>query len=172
MALIELASLVRMNPAGAGQGAVGKILAGMPDPMRPALMEIGYVIALVTVLYLLLRVIFFKPIVEVMETRERDMNAGSDTKAKAAALVEARQKDYQDRLKELRAKAFAHRKSLADAAGKEKQAMLDEARGQATAQRQSALESLKAESAKAKQDLVAQVDALADSMVQHLLKQA
>ena len=172
MALIELASLVGMNPAGGGEGMVGKILANMPDPMRPALKEIGYVIVLVTLLYLALKVVFFKPIVEVMETRERDMNAGSDTKAKAAALVEARQKDYQDRLKELRAKAFAHRKSLADAAAKEKQGMLDEARGKAATQRQSALESLKAESAKAKQDLVAQVDTLAESMVQHLLKQA
>ncbi|HJU83225.1 MAG TPA: ATP synthase F0 subunit B [Holophagaceae bacterium] len=151
---------------------MAKIIAQMPDPMKPALPEIGYVIVLVTVLYLLLKVVFFKPITEVMETRERDMNAGSDTKAKAAALVEARQKEYQDRLKELRAKAFAHRKALAEAAAKEKQALLEEARAKAGAQRQSALDALKAESAKAKQDLVAQVDALAESMAQHLMKQA
>lgn len=169
---MELASLVRMNPQGGSQGAVGRILAQMPDPMRPALGEVLFVIALVTLLYLALRVIFFRPIVEHMENRERDLNAGNDTKAKAAALVEARQKDYQDRLKELRAKAFAHRKSLAEAATKQKQGLLEEARAKAQIQRQGALETLRAESAKAKQDLVAQVDILADSMVQHLLKQA
>lgn len=173
MALIELASW--MDPQGGAKAASGglqQVIAGMPDPMKPYLLDIGYVVVLLTLLYLILRVAFFKPITQVMDERERDMNAGSDTKAKAAALVEARQRDYAERLKELRAKAFAHRKSLADAAGKDKQALLDEARAKATAQRRSALDSLKSEAAQARQDLVAQVDTLADSMVQHLLKQA
>jgi F-type H+-transporting ATPase subunit b len=171
VAPFELASL--LGPSGAEpEGALQKILAQMPDPMRPNLYEIGFVVLLVTLFYLYLRVVFFKPITKVMDDRDRDLNAGSDTKNQAAALVEARQKDYNERLKELRAKAFAHKKALADAASVEKQRMLDEARAKATSHRQAAVESLKADAAKAKQDLIAQVDSLAESMVKHLLKQA
>ena len=170
MALLELANLTLRSPEG--EGPVARILAQMPDPMRPDLPAILFVIVLLVVLYLYLRVVFFKPITKVMEDRDRDLNAGGDAKAQAAALLEARQKDYQGRLKDLRAKAFERRKALADAAGREKQRLLDEARAKAQAERQSALDALKTQQAAAKQALVAQVDALAESMAQTLLKQA
>jgi len=170
VALLELANLTLRSPEG--EGPVARILAQMPDPMRPDLPAILFVIVLLVVLYLYLRVVFFKPITKVMEDRDRDLNAGGDAKAQAAALLDARQKDYQSRLKELRAQAFEARKKLADAAGKEKQRLLDEARAKAQAERQAAVESLKAQQATAKQNLLAQVDALAESMAQTLLKQA
>lgn len=170
MALLEIANLTLRSPEG--DGPVARILAQMPDPMRPDLPAILFVIVLLVVLYLYLRVVFFKPITKVMEDRDRDLNAGGDAKAQAAALLDARQKDYQSRLKDLRAQAFGRRKALADAAGKEKQAMLDEARAKAQAERQAAVASLKAQQAEAKQSLLAQVDALAESMAQTLLKQA
>jgi F0F1-type ATP synthase membrane subunit b/b' len=127
---------------------------------------------LLVVLYVYLRVVFFGPITKVMEDRDRDLHAGGDAKAQAAALLDARQKDYQARLKELRAQAFEARKALADAAGREKQGLLDAARTQAQAQRLAAVDSLKAQQADAKQSLLAQVDALAETMAQTLLKQA
>jgi F0F1-type ATP synthase membrane subunit b/b' len=117
-------------------------------------------------------VVFFQPITKVMADRDRDLSAGGDAKALAAAQLDARQKDYQGRLKELRARAFERRKALADAAGREKQRLLDEARTQAQAERQAAVESLQAQQAAARQSLLAQVDALAESMAQTLLKQA
>ena len=170
MALLELANLTLRSPEG--DGPVARILAQMPDPMRPDLPAILFVIVLLIVLYLYLRVVFFKPITKVMADRERDLNAGGEAKAQAAAQLDARQKDYQGRLKDLRAQAFARRKALADAAGKEKQRLLDESRAKAGADRQAAVASLKAQQATAKQDLLAQVDALAESMAQTLLKQA
>ena len=170
MALLELANLTLRSPEG--EGPVAQILAQMPDPMRPDLPALLFVIVLLVVLYLYLRVVFFQPITKVMEDRERDLNAGGDAKAQAAAQLEARQKDYQARLKDLRAQAFERRKSLADAAGKEKQRLLEEARAKAQAERQAALESLQTQQASAKQNLLAQVDALAESMAQTLLKQA
>ena len=170
MALLELANLTLRSPEG--DGPVARILAQMPDPMRPDLPAILFVIVLLVVMYLYLRVVFFKPITKVMEDRDRDLNAGGDAKAQAAALLEARQKDYQSRLKELRAQAFEARKKLADAAGKEKQGLLDEARAKAQTERQAAVESLKAQQVTAKQSLLSQVDALAESMAQTLLKQA
>lgn len=170
MALLELANLTLRSPEGDSPAA--RILAQMPDPMRPDLPAILFVIVLLVVLYLYLRVVFFKPITKVMADRDRDLNAGGDAKAQAAAALDARQKDYQGRLKELRAKAFETRKALADAAGKEKQRMLDEARVKAQAERQAAVDSLRTQQAAAKQNLLAQVDALAESMAQTLLKQA
>jgi F-type H+-transporting ATPase subunit b len=170
VALLELANMTLRSPAG--DGPVARILAQMPDPMRPDLPALLFVIVLLVVLYLYLRVVFFKPITKVMADRDRDLQAGGDAKAQAATQLEARQKDYQARLKVLRAQAFEARKALADAAGKEKHRLLDEARAKAQAERQAAVESLKGQQAAAKQSLLAQVDALAESMAQTLLKQA
>jgi F-type H+-transporting ATPase subunit b len=170
VALLELANLTLRSPQEGGP--VARILAQMPDPMRPDLPALLFVVVLLLVLYFYLRVVFFQPITKVMEDRDRDLNAGGDAKAQAAAALEARQKDYQARLKELRAQAFERRKALSDAAGKEKQRLLDEARTQALAERQAAVDALKAQQATAKQNLLAQVDALAESMAQTLLKQA
>jgi len=170
VALLELANLTLRSPEG--DGPVARILAQMPDPMRPDLPAILFVIVLLVVLYLYLRVVFFKPITKVMEDRDHDLQAGGDAKAQAAALLEARQKDYQSRLKDLRAQAFERRKALADAAGKEKQQLLEGARAKAQVERQAAVATLRAQQAEAKQNLLAQVDALAESMAQTLLKQA
>ena len=170
MALLELANLTLRSPEGGGP--VARILAQMPDPMRPDLPAVLFVIALLVVLYLYLKTVFFKPITTVMDDRERALSAGGDAKAQAAAELEARQKDYQARLKDLRAKAFDRRKTLADAATREKQRLLDEARAKALDERQAAVASLKAQQAEAKQSLLTQVDALSESMAQTLLKQA
>jgi F-type H+-transporting ATPase subunit b len=170
VALLELANLTLRSPEG--DGPVARILAQMPDHMRPDLPAVLFVIVLLVVLYLYLRTVFFKPITKVMDERERDLSAGGEAKAQATAQLDARQKDYQGRLKDLRAQAFERRKALADAAGKEKQVLLDEARAKALAERQAAVEALRAQQAEAKQSLLTQVDALSESMAQTLLKQA
>jgi F-type H+-transporting ATPase subunit b len=170
VALLELANLTLRSPEGGGP--IARILAQMPDPMRPDLPALLFVIVLLVVLYLYLRVVFFKPITKVMEDRDRDLDAGGDAKAQAVEKLEASQRDYQNRLKELRAQAFEARKALAEAAGKEKYRLLDEARAKAQAEQREALASLKAQQNEAKQNLLAQVDVLAESMAQTLLKQA
>lgn len=150
----------------------GGFLEALPDPMRPTWQEVVFVLVLVTVLYWVLRGGFFNPITALMDQRERDMAAGMRAKGEAAALIEARQADYTGRLKDLRAQAFARRKELSEAVSQERNRILDEARTAAQAQRRGAAESLAAEGARTKADLVAQVDTLAESMVQHLLKGA
>ncbi len=155
----------------AGQGGQG-FLDQLPDPMRPTPFEIGFIIVLVAVLYFYLRAVFFTPFVAMMDKREADMEAGSEAKAHAAAEIEKRQSGYAASLRDLRNQAFARRKELADAATREKNALLGEARTQAQAQRREATEGLALQTEKAKRELEAQVDALSESMVQHLLKQA
>jgi F-type H+-transporting ATPase subunit b len=140
--------------------------------MRPTWQEVVFVLVLVTVLYGVLRAMFFKPITGLMEQRELDMEAGTRAKAEAAAQVELRQTDYSSRLKDLRARAFARKKELSDAVAKEKADLLDKARSAAQAQRLAAAGSLAAERERARLDLITQIDALADSMVSHLLKGA
>ncbi len=154
------------------QGEPKGLLDAMPDPMKPTLGEIGFIVALMVVLYVFLRGVLFTPLTQVMDDREADIDAGEGTKAQAAALVEQRQAEYAARLKELRAQAFAHKKGLADAASREKQSLLGEARAQAGLSRTEALSRLQAQQEAAKGELMAQVDALSESMVQHLLKQA
>lgn len=161
-------------------GAMGLLSGGepkslydsLPDPMKPDLVALGVTVLLVITLILVLRSVLFQPLLALLHQRDHDVNAGADTKAKAAALVEERQADYAAKLKELRAQAFAHRKALAEAAAKEKQALVDDARAKAGAQRSEALAALRTQQEAAKAELMGQVDALADAMVSHLLQQA
>ena len=172
MALMELANLGWAAPASGDGGGLEKFLGQLPDPMRPYLGQLIFVIALVVALHWILKLGFYKAIIRTMAEREEALSAGSGTKAKAATLVEARQREYRDKLKDLRAQAALHRKSLADAATAEKQALVEEARAKAVGRRKAAMEALAVEMAQAKQDLVAQADQLAEAMASRLMQQA
>ncbi|MBL0312844.1 MAG: ATP synthase F0 subunit B [Holophagaceae bacterium] len=147
-------------------------IESLPAPMQINWRELLVVMLLVTLLYFFLKASFFKPMIAVMDQREQDMNAGSEAKALAMAMIEQRQAEYQSKLRDLRAQAFSHRKILAEAASKEKQALLDQTRTQAQAQREVSLAQLKSQAEAASGELMAQVDVLAESMAQNLLKQA
>lgn len=144
----------------------------LPDPMKLDPYQIGFVILLMTALYLFLKFAFFKPVTRVMDEREAAIAAGGAAKAEAASKVEQRQAEYAARLRELRGTAFEHRKALAAAAVQEKTSLLEKARQQSSETRSAVLEDLKIQGEAARLELVAQVDALSESMVQHLLKQA
>lgn len=154
--------------AGAPQG----FMDALPDPMKVDPWALLFVMGLVTALFVFLKYAFFKPIIRVMDDRDMAIQSGANRRAEAASLVEQRQADYAARLKELRAKAFEHRKALAAAASKEKEALLDKARQESTDHRARALAELKATQESAKADLMTQVEALSESMVSHLLRQA
>lgn len=144
----------------------------LPDPMKLELGALLFVIALITILFLFMKALFFKPIIKVMDERDADIQSGAASRAEAAAQVETRQAEYANRLRELRTQAFEHRKALAAGAAKEKTTLLEQARTAASATRDTALAELQVAKETAKTDLMAQVDALSESMVQHLLKQA
>ncbi len=152
--------------------AVQSFIEKLPAPMQLNWQELLFVALLVTLLYWFLKASFFKPLVAVMDQREQDMNAGAEAKAMAAAMIEQRSAEYQSKLRDLRNRAFGHRKTLADAASKERQALLDATRTQAQSERTAAMDQLGLQAASAKTELMAQVDLLAESMAQQLLKQA
>ena len=169
---MELANLGWVAPASGDGGGVQKFLDQLPDPMRPYLWQLIFVVALVVALHWILKVGFYQSITGVMADREAALNAGSDTKVLAATLIEARQREYREKLKELRTEAASHRKVLSDAAMAEKQAFVSEARARASARRKTAMETLAADSQQAKQDLVAQADQLAEIMATRLMQKA
>ena len=157
--------------SGANDAPKG-FMDSLPDPMKLDPATLLFVMALITVLFVYLKYVFFKPLVKVMDDREAAIRSGSVKRAEAASLVERRQADYAGRLHELRAKAFEHRKALADAAVREKETLLEQARADAAARRATALAQLGTAQEAAKAELMTQVEALSESMVQHLLRQA
>lgn len=144
----------------------------LPDPMKLQLPVIACVIVLLILLFVFLKFMLFKPLTKVMDDREDAIRMGSATKTQAAAQIESRQADYAARLRELRGRAFEHRKALIAAVSAEKQGLLDTARQTALTQRGQALKELRAEQKVAEAELRTQVEALSEAMAQHLLKQA
>jgi F-type H+-transporting ATPase subunit b len=167
--------LISLSGAGyllAGAEAPKGFMDALPDPMKIDPGTLVFVMVLVTALFIFLKYMFFKPIIQVMDDRDAAIQSGASRRAEAATLVEQRQADYAARLKELRGQAFEHRKALSDVASKEKETLLDLARQESAGHRARALAELKATQESAKADLMAQVDALSESMVSHLLRQA
>jgi F-type H+-transporting ATPase subunit b len=157
--------------AGGAPGG-GSILDSLPDPMRPTLLEVGFVIVLLAFLHFFLKSAFFRPLIKVMDDREAEIQAGAAAKLEASKAIETRQANYAEKLKGLRAQAFERRKALAAAASDEKAKLIDKARQDAAHVRKEAAERLTAQREAAKSELMAQVDSLAESMASHLLKQA
>jgi F-type H+-transporting ATPase subunit b len=156
----------------AGDTSGGGILDSLPDPMRPTLFEVGFVIVLLAILYFFLKSALFRPLIKVMDDREAEILAGAQAKLDASKAIEARQADYAEKLKGLRTQAFERRKALASAASVERTKLIEKARQEAAIVRKDAAERLATQREAAKSELMAQVDALAESMVHHLLKQA
>jgi F-type H+-transporting ATPase subunit b len=157
---------------GGGAKAGGSFLDTLPDPMKPTLFEVGFIAALLVLLYFFLKKVFFLPLGGLMDEREAEIQSGETARQEAARQMGARQQDYEDSLKKLRAKAFERRKELASAALGEKARLIDVARRDAASAREDAAGRLATQREAAKAELTAQVDALADSMVQSLLRQA
>ncbi len=155
----------------ASANSEASFMDSLPDPMKLQLPVVAFVIVLLTLLFVFLKFMLFKPLTKVMDDREEAIRMGSATKTEAAAQIESRQADYATRLRELRGQAFEHRKALSSAVSTEKQGILDIARQAASVQRTQAIVDLKAEQKAAEAELRGQVEALSESMVQHLLKQ-
>ena len=156
----------------AGDASGGGILDSLPDPMRPTLFEVGFVIVLLAILYFFLKSALFRPLIKMMDDREAEILAGAQAKLDASKAIETRQADYAEKLKGLRTQAFERRKALASAASDEKTKLIEKARQEAAIVRKDAAERLATQREAAKSELMAQVDALAESMVHHLLRQA
>jgi len=150
----------------------GSFMDALPDPMRLDLFQVGFVILLLTALYLYLKKFLFKPLLDVMIERESVIQSGTDSRLEVTRKVEASKSVYDKRLQEMRERAYESRRELTKIASQEKQAILEKTRQEAGKERQAALHAIEQQSAIAETQLRAQVDQLSDELARHLLKQA
>jgi len=127
-------------------------------------------VLLILIFYFVMKSLFFKPLLAVMAEREA-RSAGAQKAAEAAEHAAAeKRKQYQDALKEARAKLYseqqAERKKLLD----ERSAVLRDARGRASAEVAEAKRRVAGELATAKRDVDATASQLAMEIAGRILR--
>ena len=145
--------------------------------MSPLVLQVGElflravpVALIVLVFYLILRALFFKPILQVMAEREaRTLGARKSAEAAQAAAAE-KLREYEEALKQAKAKVYAEqeaeRKKLLD----ERAAILKDARSKASAEVGKAKERVAGELEAAKRDIEASASQLAAKIAVRVLQ--
>jgi len=145
--------------------------------MSPLVLQVGElflravpVALIVLVFYLILRALFFKPILQVMAEREaRTLGARKSAEAAQAAAAE-KLREYEEALKQAKAKVYAEqeaeRKKLLD----ERAAILKDARSKASAEVGKAKERVAGELEAAKKDIEASASQLAAEIAVRVLQ--
>jgi len=144
----------------------------LPDIMKLDFGTIFFVVLLVSLLFLFMKYVCFKPIMKVIDDREAYIMCGAATLSEVVKLVEQRQAEYEISLRELRIKALEHRKALSMTASNTKQNLLDQAHEDSQRQLKAAIIELDIFKEGAKTELVTHVDALSDLLVKNLIRQA
>jgi len=124
------------------------------------------------IFFLVLRSLFFQPLLNVMAEREaRTTGARKEAEAaQAAAAEKARQ--YEEALKHALAQVYQEQEASRQKLVEERNAQLKEARAQAVAEVNAAKQRIEAESAAAKRDLEAAASQLAAEIVRKILQPA
>jgi len=145
--------------------------------MSPLVLQVGElflravpVALIVLVFYLILRALFFKPILQVMAEREaRTLGARKSAEAAQAAAAE-KLREYEEALKQAKAKVYAEqeaeRKKLLD----ERAAILKDARSKASAEVGKAKERVAGELEAAKKEIEASASQLAAEIAVRVLQ--
>lgn len=144
----------------------------MPDPMKLDLIQVAFVMAVLSILYFFLKGHLFKPLVGLMDERDADIQAGAMSRMEASRQVEQSQLAFDQRLREMNAEAFEHRRTLTEAANREKEALLEKTRLEAGRERKVAVDAIRSQAEKAEFELKLQIDRMSEQLAQHLLKQA
>ncbi len=120
--------------------------------------------------YLILRSLFFRPLLEVMAEREsRTVGAQKAAEAAQAAAAE-KVKQYQDALRQARAQVYAEQEVASKKLLDERAALLKAARARAADEVKAAKERVAAELAAARRDVEATVPQLSAEIARRLLQ--
>lgn len=129
-------------------------------------------VILLTLLYVLYKVIVHRPLRRVLDER-RSKTEGAVEKSKAdIAAADARTSDYEQRLREARAAIFRAQEAKRQAALQARANAVNEARNKAQAQVQAAKADIEEDRAAAEQQLHGQAAALAQEIVRRVLQPA
>ena len=125
---------------------------------------------IVLIFYFLMRSIFFQPLLKVMAERDSRTLGAQKAADTAQAAAGAKEREYQDALRQARAKVYAEqeadRKKLMD----ERAAILKDARGKADAEVNSAKERVAGEFAGARKEIEATSAQLAVEIAGRILQ--
>jgi F-type H+-transporting ATPase subunit b len=125
---------------------------------------------IVVVLYLVLRSLFFQPLLQVMAEREaRTLGAQKSAEAAQAAAAE-KIRQYEEALKQARAKVYAEQEAARKKLMEERAAFLKEARTKAGTEVNAAKQGVEKEFASAKKELEATAAQLSAEIARRVLQ--
>ena len=127
-------------------------------------------VLIIFVFYFILRAIFFKPLLKVMAEREaRTIGAQKEAQSAQAAAAE-KVKQYEEALKQARAKVYGEQESARKKLLDERAESVKAARAKASAEMASAKARIEGELAAAKRDLDSTVGQLSAEIVRRILQ--
>jgi F-type H+-transporting ATPase subunit b len=129
-------------------------------------------ILIVLAFYLLMRVLFFKPLLKVMAERDARTAGARQAAAAAEAAAAEKVKQYQQALKQARAQVYAEQEAARKKLLDERAAALKEARSKAAAEVAVGKERVAKEFAAARRDLEPSVAQLSAEIAQRVLQPA
>ena len=125
---------------------------------------------IVLVFYLVLRSLFFQPLLKVMAERDaRTLGAQKSAEAAQAAAAE-KIRQYEEALKQARAKVYAEQEAARKKLMEERAAFLKEARAKATAEVNAGKQGIEKEFAAAKKELQATAAQLSVEIARRVLQ--
>jgi F-type H+-transporting ATPase subunit b len=125
---------------------------------------------IVLIFYFLMRSLFFEPLLKVMAERDaRTLGAQKAAEASQAAAA-AKEREYEDALRQARAKVYAEQEADRRKLMAERAAMLKEARDKADAEVNAAKQRVSAEFAAAKKEIEATSAQLAAEIARRVLE--
>jgi F-type H+-transporting ATPase subunit b len=127
-------------------------------------------VLIVLIFYSIFRVIFFKPLLKVMDEREARTVGAQKAAETAQAAAAEKSKQYQDALKQARAKVYAEQEAARKKALDERAETLKEARTRAGVEVTSAKTRIEQELAAARKDIEATVGQLAAEIARRILQ--
>ena len=127
-------------------------------------------VLIILLFYFILRGLFFKPLLKIMAEREARTVGAQKAAVEAQAAASEKSKQYQEALKQARAKVYAEQEAARKKLLDERTALLKEARGAATVQVATAKERIAAEFAVARRDIEATVGQLSTEIARRILQ--
>jgi F-type H+-transporting ATPase subunit b len=129
-------------------------------------------VLIVLAFYLMLRALFFKPLLAVMAEREARTAGARQAAAAAGAAAAEKVKQYQEALKKARAQVYSEQEAARMKLLDERAALLKEARNRAAAEVAAGKERVGKELAAARRDIEASVGQLAAEIARRVLQVA
>ena len=127
-------------------------------------------VLIILIFYFILQSLFFKPLLRVMAEREARTAGAQKAAVEAQAAAAEKSRQYQEALKQARAKVYAEQEAARKKLLDERAALLKEARAAATAEVAAAKERIAGELAVAKRELDATVSQLSAEIARRILQ--